>query len=104
MEKPKYAENQSKKQMPTKKQLQTQLDELTETIIDTLTLLETLQQQAETPKGIDYTTIRQLDWHLGWHNNIYHLEITEHPHYDTQALNLAAKILRQILETQEPPQ
>ena len=85
--------------MPTKKQLQTQLSELTETIKDTITLLETLQQQAQTPKGIDYNTIRQLDWHLGWHNSIYVTEILDDHTLDHQALNLAQKILQDILDT-----
>ena len=83
--------------MPTKKQLETQLNELRETIRDTLTLLQNLTEKP------DYTTIRQLDWHLGWHNGIYHLEIIEDPTYDIQALNLATKILQGILETQETP-
>ena len=81
--------------MPTKKQIQTQLDELKETIQDTLTLL---QQQLTKP---DYTTIRQLDWHLGWKNGIYNLEIIEDPTYDPQAITLAIKILQGIQE--EPP-
>ena len=94
MEKPKYQENtQPTKHMPTKKQLQQQLDELKETIRDTLTLLKTLQDKP------DYTTIRQLNWHLGWHNGIYHTEILEDPHYDPQALHLATKILQDILDT-----
>ena len=87
--------------MPSKKQIQSELTELRETIQDTITLLETLQQQAETPNGIDYTTIRQLDWHLGWHNRIYVTEILDDHTLDTQALHLAQKILTQILETQE---
>ena len=82
--------------MPTKKQLEAELNELKDTINATATLL---QQLIDKP---DYTTIRQLDWNLGWHRGIYHLEIIEDPEYDTQALNLAAKILRQILEPQEP--
>ena len=73
---------------PDKKELS-----LEETVQDTVALLETL---IEAP---DYTTIRQLDWNLGWHNGIYHLEIIEDPMYDTQALALVVKILRQILDT-----
>jgi len=75
--------------------------QLEETIKDTITLLETLQLQAKTKRGIDYTTIRQLDWHLGWKDMIYHTEILEDHTLDTQALHFAAKLLRQILETRE---
>ncbi|MCK5600370.1 hypothetical protein KAR91_00770 [Candidatus Pacearchaeota archaeon] len=64
-----------------------------ETIQDTIALLKQLKQQP------DYTTIRQLDWNLGWNKGIYHLEIIEDPLYDTQAITLAIKILRNILET-----
>ena len=72
---------------------------LEETVQDTITLIESLLEKP------DYTTIRQLGWNLGWHNNIYHLEIIEDPLYDDQALILAEKILRQILEPpQEEPQ
>ena len=78
--------------MPTKKQLEAELNELKDTINATATLL---QQLIDKP---DYTTIRQLDWNLGWHRGIYHLEIIEDPEYDTQALNLATKILTQIQE------
>jgi len=83
--------------MTTKKQLQAELRELKQTIQDTLILLQNLTEKP------DYTIIRQLDWNLGWHNGIYHLEIIEDPTYDTQALNLATKILQGILETQEKP-
>ena len=79
--------------MPTKKQLQAELDELRETIHDTITLIQNL---IGTP---DPNTVRQLDWNLGWHNGIYHTEILEDPHYDTQALHLATKILQDILDT-----
>lgn len=75
-----------------------ELEELRETIQDTITLLETLQQQAETPRGIDYHTIRQLHWHLGWHQGIYHTEILEDSYYDHQAITFATKILQEILE------
>jgi len=93
MEKPKYQENTHfTNHMPTKKQIQTELQELKETIQDTITLL---QQQLTKP---DYTTIRQLDWNLGWHNGIYHLEIIEDPEYDPQAITLAIKILQGIQE------
>ena len=78
--------------MPTKKQIQTELEELRETIKDTTTLIENLIQ---TP---DSNTIRQLQWNLGWHNGIYHTEIIEDPEYDTQALTLAHKILKQLTE------
>jgi hypothetical protein len=78
------------------------LAELVETIQDTVTLLETLQLQAKTPQGINYTTIRQLDWHLGWHNQIYVTEILDDHRHDPQALYFAAKILRQILQEPAP--
>lgn len=93
MEKPKYQENtQTTKHMPTKKQIQQELEELKQTITDTITLIQTLQEKP------DYTTIRQLNWHLGWHQGIYHTEILEDPHYDTQALHLTQKILKQLTE------
>ena len=78
--------------MPTKKQVQASLDELTETIQATITLIEQLIDKP------DPNTIRQLQWNLGWHQGIYHTEITEDPYYETQALNLAQKILKDILE------
>ena len=81
--------------MPTKKQIQQQLDELTETIQDTITLINQLIDHP------DPNTIRQLQWNLGWHQGIYHTEIIEDPHYDTQALNLAAKVLQQVLDAQQ---
>ena len=61
--------------MPTKKQIQAQLDELTQTIRDTITLIQNLVDQP------DPNTIRHLDWNLGWHRGIYHLDIIEDPHY-----------------------
>jgi len=84
--------------VPTKKQLQAELDELKDTINATATLL---QQLIDKP---DYTTIRQLDWNLGWHKGIYHTEIIEDPYYDTQALNLAHKILTQLLQEEADEQ
>jgi len=84
--------------MPTKKQLETELQELKETIQQTITLLTQLQEKP------DYTTIRQLDWNLGWHKGIYHTEIIEDPYYDTQALNLAHKILTQLLQEEADEQ
>ncbi|GAG43331.1 unnamed protein product [marine sediment metagenome] len=81
--------------VPTKKQIQQELQELTQTIHDTITLIQTLIDQPNP------NTVRQLDWNLGWHRGIYHTEIIEDPHYDPQALNLAAKVLRQILEPQQ---
>lgn len=83
--------------MPTKKQVQAELTELTQTIQDTITLIQNL---IETPNT---NTIVQLNWNLGWHKGIYHTEIIEDFYYDTQALNLAHKILKDILEAQETP-
>lgn len=81
--------------MTTKKQLQQELTELKQTIQDTITLLQNLIDKP------DPNTIRQLDWNLGWHNGIYHLEIIEDPTYDTQALTLTIKVLQGILDTQK---
>ena len=78
--------------MTTKKQLQAELQELKQTIQDTTTLLQNLIEKP------DYTTIRQLQWHLGWHNGIYHTEIIEDPHYDTQAIAFTIKVLQSIQE------
>ncbi len=78
--------------MPTKKQIQTELEELQENIKDTITLIQNLIDEPNPD------TIRQLQWNLGWHNEIYHTEIIEDPHYDTQALHLAHKILKQLTE------
>ena len=66
-----------------------------ETIQETIALLK---QQIPT---VDYNLIAQLEWNLGWWNDIYTTEILEDPHYDTQAITLAIKILRDILETHQ---
>ena len=71
------------------------MTELEETIRDTIRLIEELIE------NIDYNTITQLDWNLGWKDNIYNTTILEDHYYDTQALTLAKKILDQILEPQE---
>ena len=67
--------------------------ELIETITDTLNLIQSLQ------KDLNYNTVNQLGWNLGWHKNIYHTEILEDHYYDKQALTLTEKILQQILDT-----
>lgn len=76
-------------QMPTKRELQEQLDTLKQNIRDTIRLLQ------EEP---DYTTIRQLGWNLGWHNGIYNPEILEDPHLDPQAITFTTKVLQALLE------
>lgn len=63
------------------------------TIQETLTLLK---QQLTEP---DYNLINKRGWNLGWINNIYTAEIIEDSYYDPQAIVLAIKILRDILET-----
>ena len=67
--------------------------ELVETITDTLNLIQSLQED------LNYNTVNQLGWNLGWLDNIYTTEILEDPHYDEQALILIEKILQQILDT-----
>lgn len=62
-----------------------------QTVQETLNLLEQLRE------NIDYRTIRQLGWNLGWHENIYYPEILEDHIYDVQAINLAVKVLEDIL-------
>jgi len=78
--------------MPTKQQLQEQLTSLTDNIRDTTRLL---QEHLTTP---DYTTIRQLEWNLGWHNGLYELYILEDPELDNQAVTFTIKVLQALLE------
>ena len=63
-----------------------------ETIQRTLTLLLQLE------KKMDYNLINQLGWNLGWVNGIYITEILEDHYSDPQAINLAIKVLEDILE------
>ena len=79
--------------MPTKKKRVNKHRELVETITDTLNLVQSLQ------KDLNYTVINQLNWNLGWKDNIYTIEILEDHYYDQQALTLVEKILQQILDT-----
>ena len=65
---------------------------LEQDIRDTIRLL---QEHLETP---DYTTIRQLGWNLGWHNNLYEPYITEEPELDPQAVTFTIKVLESLLE------
>ena len=84
--------------MPTKQETRTQLNQLKETIRDTITLL---QEHLATP---DYTTIRQLSWNLGWHNGYYEAYILEEPDLDPQAVLFTIKVLQAVLEPPTPPQ
>ena len=64
-----------------------------QTVQETLALLEQLRE------NIDYRTIVQLGWNLGWYQNIYYPEILEDHIYDSQAITLTIKVLQDILET-----
>ena len=65
---------------------------IVETIQKTLTLLRELEE------SLDYKLINQLGWNLGWKDNIYYAEILEDNFSDAQAINLAIKVLEDILE------
>ena len=67
--------------------------ELIENIRNTIKLLE------EQEENIDTRTLVQLGWNLGWHKGIYYTDILEDYLYDAQAINLAIKILEDILDT-----
>ena len=88
MEKPKYSQSHTTMNMDSQEPSFT----LAETIQKTLTLLRELEEK------LDYKLINQLGWNLGWKDNIYYAEILEDNFSDAQAINLAIKVLEDILE------
>ncbi|GAH46471.1 unnamed protein product [marine sediment metagenome] len=79
--------------MPTKAELQNQLEDLQATIRDTITLL---QEQIPEP---DYTLIRQLHWNRGWApDGTFTDTILDDPYYDEQALLFTIKVLQNTLD------